>query len=87
MSKLVRLHINTLHGTYVIPDVDLEKYRHAFTEHAALYNPCLQVINEKFGVVSITWSEVREVTCYYPVFDEEKQTDVAKVETLWEYPL
>jgi hypothetical protein len=61
MTKdIVTLHITTKHGDYSIPNVDLEKYRHSF-EPGLDHNPCLQVINESYGVLSLTWSEVLHV--------------------------
>lgn len=86
MTKdIVTLHIYTKHGTYSIPNVDLEKYQHHF-EPGADNNPCLQIINESFGVLSITWSEVTLIEAARPVKPETLSSamPIEQIQALWQ---
>ena len=84
MTKdIVTLHIVTKHGEYSIPNVDLEKYRHSFVLGVD-NNPCLQVINETYGVLSITWSEVIYVQAQRPIKEFLLGEPTKVMELLWQ---
>lgn len=78
--ELHYVQIRTKTSYYVMPRVDLEKYRALLKpEHG---NPCLQIINEDLNVLSIVWSQVTEINIAHFMVTE----GVAgyKLETLWQ---
>lgn len=59
-TQLDYVQVLTKTAHYVMPRVDLAKYRDQLHPQP-MGNPCLQIINEELSVLSIMWDLVTEV--------------------------
>jgi len=76
MTKdIVTLHVYTKHGTHTIPNVNLSNYKFD-KDHQ--HNPCLQVINESFNVLSVSWHEITHIEAARPVKKVSVYSDVSE---------
>lgn len=82
-KQLHYIQIKTKTSHYVMPRVDLEKYR-ALLQPEQYGNPCLQIINEDLSVLSIIWDQVVTVNVAHLMVTEG--VTGYRVETIWSAP-
>lgn len=79
-KKIVTLLIWTKGGSYQVPLVDIE--RHVLALDPVLsQNPCLQIINEEHGVLSLVWEHVTKIAAVYP---SETNPNIHTSRVIWD---